>query len=80
MPGSLLGSEPGEDFHVVINPLIELDADDPDRAQAEVTWLYVVKGEDGAPALCKLGHYDDQLIREAGRWRFLRREAPTDIG
>jgi len=80
MPGSLLGSEPGADFHVVINPLIELDTDDPDRAQAGVTWLYVVKGEDGLPALCKLGHYDDQLIREAGRWRFLRREAPTDIG
>jgi ketosteroid isomerase-like protein len=80
MPGSLLGSEPGADVHVVVNPLIELDAADPDRAQAQVTWLYVVKGEDGAPALCKLGHYDDQLIREAGRWRFLRREAPTDIG
>ncbi|HEX3192585.1 MAG TPA: nuclear transport factor 2 family protein [Streptosporangiaceae bacterium] len=80
MPGSLLGSGPGADFHVVVNPLIELDAADPDRAQAQVTWLYVVKGEDGAPALCKLGHYDDQLIREAGRWRFLRREAPTDIG
>jgi ketosteroid isomerase-like protein len=80
MPGSLLGSEPGADFHVVVNPLIELDAADPDRAQAQVTWLYVVTGEDGAPALCKLGHYDDQLIREAGQWRFLRREAPTDIG
>ncbi len=80
MPGSLLGSEPGADFHVVVNPLIELDAADPDRARAEVTWLYVVKGDDGLPALCKLGHYDDQLIREAGRWRFLRREAPTDIG
>jgi ketosteroid isomerase-like protein len=80
MPGSLLGSEAGADSHVVVNPLIDLDDADPDRAQAQVTWLYVVKGEDGGPALCKLGHYDDQLIREAGRWRFLRREAPTDIG
>jgi SnoaL-like protein len=80
MPGSLLGSEPGAGFHVVVNPLIELDAADPDRARAEVTWLYVVKGDDGLPALCKLGHYDDQLIREAGRWRSLRRKAPTDIG
>jgi len=80
MPGSLLGSEPGADFHVVVNPLIELDPGDPDRARAEVTWLYVVKGDDGLPALCKLGHYDDQLIREAGRWRFGRREAPTDVG
>jgi len=80
MTGSLLGAEPGDDFHVVVNPLIELDADDPDRASAEVTWLYVVKGEDGAPALAKLGHYDDVLVREDGQWRFLRREAPTDIG
>ena len=80
MPGSLLGSAPGDDFHVVINPLIELDADDPDRARAEVTWLYVVKGDDGLPSPAKLGHYDDQLVREDGRWRFLRREAPTDIG
>jgi SnoaL-like domain len=80
MPGSLLGSAPGDDFHIVVNPLIELDPADPDRARAEVTWLYVVKGDDGLPALAKLGHYDDQLVREAGRWRFLRREAPTDIG
>jgi hypothetical protein len=28
----------------------------------------------------KPGHYDDQLIREAGRWRFGRRAAPADIG
>src|SRR5262249_41881094 len=80
MRGSLLGSGPGEDFHVVVNPLIELDAGNPDRARAEVTWLYVVKGEDGGPALAKLGHYEDELVREAGRWRFLRRAAPTDIG
>jgi ketosteroid isomerase-like protein len=80
MPGSLLGSAPGEDFHVVVNPLIELDAADPDRARAEVTWLYVVKDGDGAPALAKLGHYEDELVREGGQWKFLRRAAPTDIG
>jgi len=79
MLGNLLGSAVGEDFHVVVNPQVELDPDDADRARAQVTWLYVVKGEDGAPALSKLGHYDDELVREAGRWRFLRREAPTDI-
>jgi ketosteroid isomerase-like protein len=80
MRGSLLGSAPGDDFHVVVNPLIDLDVADPDRARAEVTWLYVVKGRDGGPALGKLGHYEDTLVREAGRWLFGRREAPTDIG
>jgi len=80
MPGSLLGSAPGDDVHVVVNPLIELDPGNPDRARAELTWLYVVKGRDGGPALAKLGHYEDELVREAGNWRFLRRAAPTDIG
>ena len=79
MLGNLLGSAVGQDFHVVVNPRVELDPDDADRARAQVTWLYVVKGEDGAPAVSKLGHYDDELVREAGRWRFLLREAPTDI-
>ena len=81
MPSSgLLGRAPGDDYHVIVNPLIELDPDDPDRARAELNWLYVVKGPDGAPKLAKLGHYNDTLVREAGRWCFLRREVPADIG
>jgi len=81
MPSSgLLARAPGDDYHVIVNPLIELDPGDSDRAHVELTWLYVVKGPDGAPKLAKLGHYNDTLIREAGRWRFLRREAPADIG
>jgi uncharacterized protein (TIGR02246 family) len=81
MPSSgLLARAPGDDHHVIVNPLIELDPNDPDRARAELTWLYVVKGPDGGPKLAKLGHYNDTLVREEGRWRFLRREAPADIG
>jgi uncharacterized protein (TIGR02246 family) len=80
MPGSLLGAAPGDDRHVIVNPLIELDPADPDRARAELTWLYVVKGADGGPTLAKLGHYNDTLVRAAGRWLFQRREAPADIG
>ena len=76
MLGNLLGDELGTDFHLAINPSVRLDGD---RATAEVTWAYVVRGEDGQPVLSKLGHYNDVLIREEGRWRFLRREAPTDI-
>ncbi|HEV2239945.1 MAG TPA: nuclear transport factor 2 family protein, partial [Streptosporangiaceae bacterium] len=80
MPGiDLLGAEVGDDFHLVINPQVELDPGDADRARAQSTWLYGVRGEDGAPVLSKLGHYDDELVREGGRWRFLRREAPMDI-
>jgi uncharacterized protein (TIGR02246 family) len=80
MPGTdLLGAKVGDDFHLVLNPQIQLDADDADRARAESTWAYVVRGDDGGPVLAKLGHYDDELVREDGRWRFLRRDAPMDI-
>ncbi len=80
MPGTdLLGANVGDDFHLVLNPQIQLDVNDRDRACAQSTWAYVVKGDDGAPLLAKLGHYDDQLVRENGKWRFLRRAAPMDL-
>lgn len=79
MPGTLLGSGPGEDFHVMANPQIELDPDDPDRARARSVWLYVVRDEHDAPVLAKMGHYDDELVRRAGRWWFQRRRAAGDI-
>jgi uncharacterized protein (TIGR02246 family) len=80
MLGNLLGAELGQDFHLVVNPSIELDRQRPDRATAEVTWLYVVRGDDGEPKLSKLGHYEDSLVRDGdGRWRFQTRNAPTDI-
>jgi len=80
MPGTdLLGDKVGDDFHLVLNPEIQLDAENADRARAQSTWAYVVKGDDGEPVLVKLGHYDDELVRERGTWRFLRREAPMDI-
>jgi uncharacterized protein (TIGR02246 family) len=77
MLGSLLGAEPGQDFHVVANPQIQLESED--RARAQVMWLYVVRGDQDEPAAAKIGHYDDVLVREDGRWRFLSRSAPTDI-
>jgi hypothetical protein len=80
MPGTeLLAASVGDDFHLVLNPQIQLDPADANRARAQSTWAYVVKGDDGQPVLAKLGHYDDELVRERGRWRFLRREAPMDI-
>jgi hypothetical protein len=80
MPGTdLLGANVGDDFHLVLNPQIQLDDDNPDRARAQSTWAYVVKGDAGEPVLAKLGHYEDEVVREGGSWRFLRRQAPMDI-
>jgi hypothetical protein len=63
-------------YHVLTNDQIEIAGD---RASATTKWIYITPGDDGAPKLVFLGHYDDQFIRENGVWRFLRREAPADI-
>jgi uncharacterized protein (TIGR02246 family) len=77
MPQSgLLTEQTGDDFHLVSNVDIEVDGD---RARATSTWSYVVRDHDDTPRLAKLGHYEDELVREDGVWRFARRAAPTDI-
>ena len=76
MSGNLLTEQVGTDFHATANHLIEVDGD---TAHGSLMWLYFTVGPDGGPRLAKVGHYVDSYIREHGRWRFQRREAPTDI-
>jgi uncharacterized protein (TIGR02246 family) len=63
-------------FHVLTNDQIKINGD---LASAVTKWIYITPGDDGAPKLVYLGHYDDRFIRENGVWKFLRREAPADI-
>jgi uncharacterized protein (TIGR02246 family) len=77
MVGTLLTERGGDDFHVVANVVIELTGDD--RAAASSTWVYVVRGDGDVPELAKIGHYEDELVREDGAWRFALRRAPTDV-
>jgi uncharacterized protein (TIGR02246 family) len=76
MRGNLLTETAGDDIHIVANPEIIVDGD---RATARSTWIYVLRGEGDEPDLAKVGHYDDELVRVGGEWKFRRREAPTDI-
>ena len=39
-----------------------------------------MRGGEGEPTLAKVGHYEDDLVREDGEWRFARRHAPMDMG
>ncbi len=66
----------GSSFHIVSNPIIELDGD---RARSEVMWTVVVRDKDDHATVSMLGRHRDQLIRERGRWRFLRREGFIDV-
>lgn len=63
-------------FHVMTNEQIEIAGD---RASAVTKWLYITPGDDQAPRLTYLGHYNDEFVRENGRWRFLRRQSVSDI-
>jgi uncharacterized protein (TIGR02246 family) len=76
MRGSLLTDAAGDDLHIVVNPEISVEGD---RATARSTWIYIVRGDEGEPTLCKVGHYEDELVREDGEWRFARRFAPIDM-
>jgi len=76
MRGTLLTDRGGDDVHVAVNEVIELEGD---RAHVASTWVYLIRGEGDVPEVSKVGHYDDVVTREDGRWKFLRREAPMDI-
>jgi uncharacterized protein (TIGR02246 family) len=76
MRGTLLTNTGGDDLHVAVNEVIELDGD---RAHVTSTWVYLIRGEGDVPEVSKIGHYDDTLTREDGQWKFLARTAPMDI-
>ncbi len=62
--------------HLLTNDQIVINGD---QASAVTKWIYVTPGDDKAPKMVYVGHYDDKFIREKGEWKFLRREAPADI-
>jgi ketosteroid isomerase-like protein len=66
----------GSSFHIVSNPMIELHGD---QATAEVMWTVVARDKQDNTTVSMLGRHRDQLTRERGRWRFLRREGFIDI-
>lgn len=59
-----------ESFHIISNPEIDVRGD---RATARSRHLLVMRGPDGRPQPMLAGRYEDELIREDGRWKFLRR-------
>lgn len=62
--------------HLMTNMRITVSGD---RATAWSRWTYVVPGPKRAPTLLLSGHYDDELVREEGGWRFLSRVVHGDL-
>ena len=62
--------------HLFTNETIHINGD---QATALTKWIFVVPGESNRPQLVFLGHYEDSMVRENGRWKFLRRVVHADI-
>jgi ketosteroid isomerase-like protein len=75
-PGEFFDPGKGADFHLIANPEIEVDGD---RATSTSTWCFITRQEPEEPHLAMIGHYVDTLVRDGDRWKFMRREAYSDI-
>lgn len=74
--GATRTSKPGSTYHLLTNFEIDVHGDE---ATAWSRWSFTVTTADNKPAILYGGHYDDELVREDGHWRFKRRVAVTDI-
>lgn len=59
-----------ESYHITSNPQIEIERD---RATASSRHLLVMRGPKGEPTPALAGRYEDELVREDGQWKILRR-------
>jgi hypothetical protein len=73
-PGT--GESDAPNFHLFMNDSIDVNGD---RASALSKWVFVIQSREGQPQPFYLGHYEDQLVREKGHWKFLKRVVYSDI-
>lgn len=59
-----------ESYHLTSNPQIDLHGD---RASVRSRHLLVLRGPKGEPVPSLAGRYEDEMIREDGAWKILRR-------
>jgi hypothetical protein len=69
----------GSNCHMFTNETVSFHGD---QAKALTKWVFWVQNNSKQPQPFYLGHYDDTLVRENGRWKFLKRivygEIPPD--
>ena len=59
-------------FHLFFNEVVRFTG--PDSAAATSKSLWMVPGDNGAPAPALMAEYDDIIVREDGEWKFARRQ------
>jgi hypothetical protein len=63
-------------YHILTNILVDVKGD---KASACSRWTSMVPSADRKPVAMVEGRYEDELIREDGRWKFLRPVVIADI-
>ncbi len=59
-------------YHVMTSIDVQLTGED--TATAWSRWTFVLRGDDGTPQPFRAGHYEDQLVRVNGEWKFSFRQ------
>jgi uncharacterized protein (TIGR02246 family) len=59
-----------ESYHITSNPQVDVNGD---RGTARSRHLLVMRGPKGEPQPMLAGRYEDEFIREDGKWKILRR-------
>jgi hypothetical protein len=72
----IMAARKNASFHLFADETIHLAGD---RATATTKWIFVVQEEANRPQPVLMGHYEDDLVRENGSWRFQRRVVHSDI-
>ena len=63
-------------FHLVTNPVVKLDGH---RATSEVLWTVIKPDATGKLEVAMFGRHYDELVRERGRWKILKRRGRIDV-
>jgi hypothetical protein len=64
--------------HVVSNRLVDLVGKDAARGSCYVTTL--IRTPDNGLAVLSIGRYEDEYVRQGGKWRIARRRILLDLG
>ncbi len=63
-------------LHVISNLSYRIDGD---HASGGAYWEDVGVAANGSPTVLVAGHYEDELRKEAGRWKFSKRTIVTEV-
>ena len=70
------GGQGMSNLHLLGNEFITVDGD---TGSAVSKWVFVMTAEEGGPDMVYVGTYTDELVKEAGAWKFHNRTVTGDI-